>query len=86
MRKRKSPPLFRSGLYRLPNPEDDISALGIEDIRTAGGVVLVEWGERFPPCLKRGATTIRLHDVGGGSRRIEILAEPSDEQRPRGDA
>ena len=67
-------------------PEDEVGALGIEEILTVGGVVLVEWGERLPPFLKRGATTIRFHDVGEGSRRIEILAEPATTPRPRGDA
>jgi tRNA A37 threonylcarbamoyladenosine biosynthesis protein TsaE len=50
------------------------------------GIVLVEWGEKLPPFLRRGATTIRFHDVGEGSRRIEILAESTTPERPRGDA
>src|SRR5262249_40372924 len=79
-------PLFHIDLYRLEAPEDEVAALGIEDVRSAGGVVLVEWGERLPPFLKRGATIVRLHDVGEGSRRIEILADPGSNTRPRGDA
>jgi len=79
-------PLFHIDLYRLETPEEEVGALGIEDIRAAGGVVLVEWGEKLPPFLKRGATTIRFHDVGEGSRRIEILAESTPGTRPRGDA
>lgn len=79
-------PLFHVDLYRLDAPEEEVGALGIEDILSAGGVVLVEWGERLPPFLRRGATTIRFHDVGEGSRRIEILAESTSPARPRGDA
>ena len=79
-------PLLHVDLYRLEAPEEEIGALGIEDIRTAGGVVLVEWGERLPPFLRRGAATVKFHDVGEGSRRIEILAEPPAGRRPRGDA
>jgi tRNA threonylcarbamoyladenosine biosynthesis protein TsaE len=79
-------PMFHIDLYRLDAPEEEVGALGLEDIRSAGGVVLVEWGERLPPFLRRGATTIRFHDVGEGSRRIEILAEGAPGQRPRGDA
>jgi tRNA threonylcarbamoyladenosine biosynthesis protein TsaE len=79
-------PLFHVDLYRLDAPEDEVGALGIEDIRSAGGVVVVEWGEKLPPFLRRGATTVRFHDVGEGSRRIEILAEAADGRRPRGDA
>jgi len=79
-------PLFHLDLYRLDTPEEDVGALGIEDILAAGGVVLVEWGEKLPPFLRRGATTIRFHDVGEGSRRIEILAESTTPAKPRGDA
>ena len=79
-------PLFHIDLYRLESPDEELGALGIEEILAVGGVVLVEWGERLPPFLKRGATTIRFHDVGEGSRRIEILAEPAVTPKPRGDA
>ena len=79
-------PLFHIDLYRLDSPDEEVGALGIEEILAAGGVVLVEWGEKLPPFLKRGATTIQFHDVGEGSRRIEILAEATSVTRPRGDA
>ena len=79
-------PLYHIDLYRLETPEEEVGALGIEEILAAGGVVLVEWGEKLPPFLRRGATTIRFHDVGEGSRRIEILAESTTATRPRGDA
>jgi tRNA threonylcarbamoyladenosine biosynthesis protein TsaE len=79
-------PLFHIDLYRLDTPEEEVGALGIEEILAAGGVVLVEWGEKLPPFLRRRATTIRFHDVGEGSRRIEILAESTAAPRPRGDA
>jgi len=79
-------PLFHLDLYRLDTPEEEVGALGIEEILAAGGVVLVEWGEKLPPFLRRGATTIRFHDVGEGSRRIEILPETTTPEKPRGDA
>jgi tRNA threonylcarbamoyladenosine biosynthesis protein TsaE len=79
-------PLFHLDLYRLDGPDDQVGELAIEEIIAAGGVVLVEWGEKLPPFLRRGAMTIRFHDVGEGSRRIEIIAEPKTPSRPRGDA
>ena len=79
-------PVFHIDLYRLDGPEEEIGALGIEDILAAGGVVIVEWGEKLPAFLRRGAVTIRLHDVGEGSRRIEIVQESAPAPRPRGDA
>jgi len=79
-------PLFHVDLYRLQSPEEEVGGLGIEEILAAGGVVLVEWGERLPPYLKRDAVTVRLHDVGEGSRRIEIATPAKPGLRPRGDA
>ena len=79
-------PLFHIDLYRLDAPDEQVAALGIEEILSAGGVVLVEWGDKLPPFLKRGATTVRIHDFGEGARRIEILPEPKTPPRPRGDA
>jgi tRNA threonylcarbamoyladenosine biosynthesis protein TsaE len=79
-------PLFHVDLYRLESPEEEVGGLGIEEILAAGGVVLVEWGERLPPYLRRDAVLVRLHDVGEGSRRIEITTQPKTGTKPRGDA
>ena len=64
-------PVFHVDLYRLEEPED-LSTIGIEEILAGGGVVVVEWGERLPPYLRREAIRVRFHDIGEDSRRIEI--------------
>ena len=79
-------PMFHVDLFRLERPEEEVGGLGIEEILAAGGVVLVEWGERLPPYLRRDALVVRLHDVGEGSRRIEIAPPAKPGVRPRGDA
>ena len=80
-------PLFHVDLYRIDAPDDDLSSIGIEEIVTVGGVVVVEWGDRLPPFLRRTATTVRIHDAGEGARRIEVDGEPqTNPARPRGDA
>jgi tRNA threonylcarbamoyladenosine biosynthesis protein TsaE len=79
-------PVFHLDLYRLADTDEDVGGFGVEEILAAGGVVIAEWGEKLPPYLRRQATTIRFHDVGEGSRRIEIAAEPKNPPRPRGDA
>ena len=85
-------------MTRTPEDDDVDLLIGRERERTAlasvlattasgsGGVVLVEWGERLPPYLRRDAMVVRLHDVGEGSRRIEIATQPKAGGRPRGDA
>ncbi|HET9298941.1 MAG TPA: tRNA (adenosine(37)-N6)-threonylcarbamoyltransferase complex ATPase subunit type 1 TsaE [Candidatus Polarisedimenticolaceae bacterium] len=71
-------PLFHADLYRL-EAEAEIGALGIEDMLQAGGVVLVEWGERLPGHLKRGATTVRFEDLGEDARRIHVESGPGSD-------
>lgn len=70
-------PLFHADLYRL-EAEAEIGVLGIEDMLQAGGVVLVEWGERLPGHLRRGATTVRFEDLGEDARRIHMESDPEE--------
>jgi tRNA threonylcarbamoyladenosine biosynthesis protein TsaE len=78
-------PVFHVDLYRVNVPEE-VGTLGIEEILTAGGVVVVEWGEKLPPYLKRDASTVRFHDLGEGSRRIEVVVETKQPKKRTGDA
>ena len=78
-------PLFHLDLYRLETVED-LGSIGLEEILAGGGVVLVEWGERLPAYLRRGAVRIRLHDVGEGSRQIEVLPDDQVATDPGADA
>ena len=75
-------PLFHADLYRLET-EDEIGALGIEEMLRAGAV-LVEWGERLPSWLRRDATTVRFEELGEDSRRIHL--EPAGTLPPIEDA
>jgi tRNA threonylcarbamoyladenosine biosynthesis protein TsaE len=78
-------PMFHVDLYRIDDPEE-IGTLGLEDIVSAGAVVAVEWGDKLPPFLRRNAITVRFHDVGEGSRRIEVLPGAQLQPRPTADA
>jgi tRNA threonylcarbamoyladenosine biosynthesis protein TsaE len=71
-------PMFHVDLYRLEDPEE-LATIGIDEVLSGGGVVVVEWGERLPPYLRRGAIRVSFHDIGEGSRRIEI--QPRDPGR-----
>jgi tRNA threonylcarbamoyladenosine biosynthesis protein TsaE len=72
-------PLFHADLYRL-EAADEIGALGIDDMLQGGGIVLVEWGERLPGHLRRGATTVRFEDLGEDARRILVESEPEADE------
>ncbi len=78
-------PVFHVDLYRLEDPEE-VATIGVEEILAGGGVVVVEWGERLPPYLRRDAIRVRFHDIGEGSRRIEILPQEQAPRRSAADA
>lgn len=78
-------PMFHVDLYRLDEP-DDLETIGLEELLAAGGVVVVEWGEKLPPYFARDAIRVRFHDLGEGSRRLEIVPSPPKKPRRRGDA
>jgi len=61
-------PVFHFDLYRLES-SDGVVALGIDDYLDAGGIVAVEWGDRFPGLIDRGARRIRF-EFAGEARRI----------------
>ena len=77
-------PLFHVDLYRLAGGED-LEGLGLDELTQAGGVVLVEWGEKLPLWYRRDALTVRFHDLGEGSRKIELDQRAVPAKR-RGDA
>ena len=68
---RRAPALFHVDLYRLtPKEVDD---LGLDDLTWAGGVVAVEWPDRWhraPP----DAVRVTLTASGDTERTIEIAA------------
>ncbi len=70
-------PMFHVDLYRIERI-DEIETLGLEELLGAGAVVVIEWGERLPRALCRGALTVRLHDIGEAARRIEVLEQPAE--------
>ena len=71
-------PLFHADLYRLEG-EREMEALGIDAMLQGGGAVLVEWGERLPGHLRRGATIVRFEDLGADARRIHVESEPIED-------
>ncbi len=56
-------------LYRLSPPE--IEDLGLDDLIAAGGVVAIEWADRWPGRPAR-AHEVRIEKTGEASRRISF--------------
>jgi tRNA threonylcarbamoyladenosine biosynthesis protein TsaE len=78
--------LFNVDLYRI-NTDEELATLGLEEILDSNAVVVVEWGEKLSPHQRRDAIVVRFHDVGEGSRRIEVIPGRTPERAERrGDA
>lgn len=69
--------VYHVDLYRLEGLEE-LETLGLEELQGPAAVVLVEWGDRLPLSYRNDALTVRLHDIGEGSRRIEVFTRPRE--------
>jgi tRNA threonylcarbamoyladenosine biosynthesis protein TsaE len=58
-------------LYRLET-EREVEGLGLDDLFDTGGLVLIEWGERFPRLMPARRTEIRLRSISEDEREIQV--------------
>lgn len=68
-----SPSVYHIDLYRLDTPAQ-VATLGLEEIFDRCGIVLVEWGEKFPQLMPEDRIEIRLRATGENSREIAVSA------------
>ena len=66
--------VYHVDLYRLDEARE-AGTLGLDEIFERPGMVLVEWGERFPQLLPRERVEIRLRVLAGDEREIEVTYE-----------
>ena len=64
-------PLFHVDLYRLEH-EGELLHVGFDDYFARGGVVVVEWAERFPEALPAERLDIRIEIAGADVRRLHV--------------
>ena len=62
-------PLFHFDLYRLRSAEEALD-LGWEEYLDVGGLVVVEWADRFSALLPPGARWFHFEILAGDARRI----------------
>jgi tRNA threonylcarbamoyladenosine biosynthesis protein TsaE len=65
--------VYHVDLYRLDQPRE-LATLGLEEIFERDGLVLIEWGERFPWLLPAERTEIRIRALSGDQREIEVTS------------
>lgn len=66
-------PLIHVDLYRLDRA--DLDEIGLDQDLADQGVVAVEWPERMSRSIG-GAVTVRITDLGGDRRSIEVSPDP----------
>jgi tRNA threonylcarbamoyladenosine biosynthesis protein TsaE len=62
---------FHIDLYRLETRED-LRSLDLEEIFAQPAVILVEWAEKLGNLDLPSVVKVRIEDLGGDERRIEI--------------
>lgn len=61
-------PLHHSDWYRLESP-DEALALGLEEY-AGEGLLMIEWGDKFPGILSPGTLRLRIEPRSGEERRF----------------
>ena len=64
-------PLFHFDMYRLES-KDELFDIGWDDYLERGGVCVVEWSEKASDIFPPDAVSVRLENLGGDVRRIEM--------------
>ena len=63
--------VYHVDLYRLEEPRE-VATLGLDEIFERDGLVLIEWGERFPRLLPAERTEIRIRALADDEREIVV--------------
>jgi tRNA threonylcarbamoyladenosine biosynthesis protein TsaE len=64
--------VYHVDLYRLDEPRQ-VATLGLDEIFERDGLVLIEWGERFPRLLPADRTEIRMRTLADDEREIAVM-------------
>jgi tRNA threonylcarbamoyladenosine biosynthesis protein TsaE len=69
--------VHHADLYRLDEARE-VETLGLDDLFAGGGVVLLEWAERFPELLPAERTEIRIRALDDDAREITVASIPGN--------
>ena len=67
--------VYHVDLYRLDHLRET-ATLGLEDLFAQDAIVLIEWGEKFPDLLPPERIEIRLEQLDGDERKIDVRRQP----------
>ncbi len=63
--------LYHIDLYRI-DTQRDLETLGLDDLLGPNGILLIEWGEKFPRLRRDRNVEIALEQVAETERRIQV--------------
>ena len=66
--------LYHIDLYRVDTPRE-LETLGLDDLRSDGSVLLIEWGEKFPRLRRERDVEISLERDGENTRKIRMALQ-----------
>lgn len=67
-------PVFHLDFYRLETA-DELIGLGWDEYLDAGGVIVAEWGDKFPELLPPGTIWLHFRIEDDGGRRISEVGD-----------
>jgi len=67
-------PVFHFDFYRLETPAELVD-IGWDDYLERGGVVIVEWADKFPALLPASAQWFEIRHLGGDRRHLRHLRQ-----------
>jgi tRNA threonylcarbamoyladenosine biosynthesis protein TsaE len=63
--------LYHIDLYRI-DTQRELDTLALDDLRAEDGILLIEWGEKFPRFVRERDFEIALDREAEGGRRIRV--------------
>jgi tRNA threonylcarbamoyladenosine biosynthesis protein TsaE len=63
--------LYHIDLYRIDTPRE-LETLALDDLRSDNGILLIEWGEKFPRLVRERDVEISLVRDSENVRRVKI--------------
>ncbi len=65
--------LYHIDLYRIDTPRE-LETLALDDLRSENGILLIEWGEKFPWLMMERDVEISFGRNGETDRTIRVMA------------
>lgn len=74
------PPLFHIDVYRMTEPDAELSDLGLEEMLEQG-VVVIEWADKIETALPKSRLQLNIEIDGETSRHFTLARFPSKHGR-----